>query len=275
MAICYTTAFLDISRDKWSLFRRTAEEYIDSFAQLLKMFNKSTNDCLIVYADSNHIEKIKKTVDNPNIETIPIFWIKPGDSKDSDLRTFSPLWNRLDEEIKVCHSFQYTNLMKSFNRLQFPEHNNPLYTLINHAKLDFVNNSIDLTNNKYSLYAWIDFGYAGRTPNNIPETPLNPALFDPSKVTYTLVSPLNENDNLLYYTLQYAPERICGAFFVGGGNAIKKYQQLYHQIHLNLLRKNVIDDDQHIALRCYFADPSLFHLENLGGWHRALTHYCL
>ena len=51
-----------------------------------------------------------------------------------------------------------------------------------------------------------------------------------------------------------------------------KYQRLYHLVHSKLQENYIVDDDQHIALRCYFEYEDMFKLYTLG-WHKALKHF--
>ena len=75
------------------------------------------------------------------------------------------------------------------------------------------------------------------------------------------------------YTLKVAPEKIGGFFFLGRKDKLKEYQQIYHQILDNFQNNNIADDDQHLALRCYFHKPSLFTLHYLMEWHCILFKY--
>jgi hypothetical protein len=49
---------------------------------------------------------------------------------------------------------------------------------------------------------------------------------------------------------------------------------LYHEI-LNYFQNtlNIVDDDQHLVLQCYFKNPSLFTMHYLGRWHSVLREY--
>lgn len=251
--VCYVTAFLDIGRGDWLLFKRGTNEYINKFKHNLYEYFRSMDkelakSCeLIVYLDSRYLNKL--VIDCPNIRIVPI---------DKDfMNNMSVLWRRLDRETEIIKSETFK---KTFpNRLNFPEQSKPEYTLINHAKIDFMIDAQQRTNSEY--FCWIDFGYV-----NFPSNPIDINRLQKNKINYNLINPIDLRDRDIIYTVKYAPERIGGGFFFGSRSKLKEYQQLYHKTHLWFQNNNIVDDDQHIALRCYFKQPDLFYLHNFGGW---------
>lgn len=260
--LTYITAFLDIGRGDWGRFKRTPEDYFRFFQPLLDMFLKNPdNDYnLIVYLDKKFLYLLPANL-LPNIHIIEI--------DEEIMNTISPLWRRLPREKEILDSDIYKNTFS--HRLQFPENSNPKYTLINHVKVDFIYHAIhrfpERDNEAY--YCWVDFGYF-QDVSRIPKNFIDLNLIDKEKVNYTLINPLDNNDTDIMYTMNNAPERIGGFFFLGSGKVLIKYRELYHQVHEWFQNNNLVDDDQHLALRCYFLNPELFYLHNLGGWHRAL-----
>ena len=263
MSLCYVSAFLDLNRDSWTSFKRSFEEYFQSFVPLIDMFRNLVNTTyqLIIFIDKTRSNIVKEYINNlSNVLVIEI---------DEDyLFKNSVLWQRLPKEMEIMNSESYKNLIP--HRLSYPEHSNPKYTLINHAKIDFINLAMNMCYCDY--FCWVDFGYFA-LPERIPSAFLDINLFDKEKINYTLINPLSIYDKDIYYTLITAPERIGGFFFFGNRKVLFAYQQLYHTIHQQLQDMGIVDDDQHIALRCYFTQPELFHLHYLGGWHKALTHF--
>ena len=181
-----------------------------------------------------------------------------------------PMWKKLDKEREIMASPWYCQTFS--HRLRYPENSNPKYTLINHAKIDFVNHAMNFTDSQY--FCWVDFGYF-QLSDRIPKKPLDINLLDRGKINYTLINPLTETDSDLMYTMYNAPERIGGFFFFGSREKMIEYGSLFHQVHDWFQQHCLADDDQHLALRCYYRNPELFCLHNLGGWHRALTHFQL
>jgi hypothetical protein len=256
------TAFLDINRENWSSFNRTFDQYFQAFTPLVDMFRKIEHDNayhLVIFADKKHIERVKLYVNS--LKNITII-----DIDEKYLENNSILWKRLPRETEIVNSQEYRKLIQ--HRISHPENNNPRYTLINHAKIDFVNIATKLIPCEY--FCWVDFGYCSN-PVNIPRNPIDINRLDKSRINYTLINPINSLDSNILYTLQNAPEKIGGFFFFGSRERIIEYQQLYHSIHEAFQDRNIVDDDQHIALQCCFAKPSLFALHNVGGWHKALV----
>lgn len=258
MSICYVTAFLDIQRENWSTFRRTFDEYFQAFTPLIDLFKDDNNNHLVVFMDKKRSEKVKQYVNNlQNVTVIDI---------DEDyLQNNSILWKRLPKEIEIINSIEYKKVVS--HRLSYPEHSNPRYTLINHAKIDFVNLAVQMVTNPY--FCWVDFGYFSK-PENIPKRLLDVNLLDRNKINYTLINPISVIDSNVLYTLQNAPEKIGGFFFFGSRERMIEYQKLYHLVHETFQKNNIADDDQHLVLQCYFAKPDLFALHAVGGWHKAL-----
>jgi len=268
--LAYTTAFLDIGRTNWSSFSRSSEKYFRDFTPHLDLFNKENpgNYRFAIFVDRTlerfmtdyllHREHLQAHIKNGIIRVILI---------DNDWMTKNiPLWRRLEREAEIVSSDEYKTTLSQ--RLNFPENNNPKYTLINHAKVDF----LSLTANIFpeaEFLAWVDFGFFSK-PENIPKTLLDVKKFPKGKITYTLLNPLTKLDSSLYYTLLFAPERIGGFFFLGDRESIGIYRDLFHTIHSEFQKAGLVDDDQHIALRCVFRNPGLFAFIR-AGWHKALV----
>lgn len=254
---CFVTAFLDIGRDNWNYFKRSFDVYLDSFKHLASLFSCQEGNLLVAFVDSTKYEKIVKEVTiASNVILIPI--------DETFLQAHSPLWRRLYREGEIMQSTTFANFIA--HRKNCPECHEPKYTLINHAKIDFIEMAIGRYPS-YDSFAWIDFGYF-QPGIERPRTLMNLEPLDKNKIHYTLINPITVNDQNIFYTLLYAPERIGGFFFYGGKQALLEYRTLYHQVHEALQLGNIVDDDQHVALRCTFVKPALFQLHLAGGWHR-------
>jgi hypothetical protein len=271
--ICYVSAFLDIGRSEWKTFTRSFDNYLDSFLPYIRLFESHHNInikgkrwCMVLYIDRIHKEQVCQKI-NEIYEEMPITVI-PID--ENFLVENMPLWGRLNRERQILESEAYRSEFP--HRLMFPENSNPRYTLINHTKVDFVAHTIHHIDKTSDYFCWTDFGYF-KTPNLIPHSLLNIEKFDLMRVNYTLINPLTEKDRDIFYTMHNAPECIGGFFFFGSRDTMIQYQRLYHYTHLQLQDQNIVDDDQHIALRCYYESPDLFCLHFLGRWHMAHLHF--
>jgi hypothetical protein len=270
--VCYVTLFYDINRSTWkNKFKRTFEQYLISFEPFIPLFNKKTceNNLLVIFIDKkweneliNKIDSYKNNDDTFNIKIIPI---------DDKFMNLFPIWQTINREREIMNSNEFKNTVGS--RIIYPEHKYPEYTLINHCKIDAICYLIDSKELSYEYYCWVDFGFFN-LKTNIPEKLLDVNLFNLETINYTLLNEITEKDKDIYYTLQYAPEKIGGYFFLGRKDKLKEYQILYHKIldyFQNVL--NIADDDQHLSLQCYFKNPSLFTLHYTGVWHNVLVKY--
>lgn len=262
--VCYVTAYLDIGRNKWTNgFERTNEAYMDYFEPYIELFDKDeTGSVLVVYIDERHIGNDLFKRIGKNIVLIPI--------TEKFMEENSVLWRRLERETEIMSMEKYRMIIS--HRIHHPEHSVPTYSIINHCKVDFIGHTIK--NFDYEYYCWVDFGYFSKK-SNIPSKLMDVSKLECDKINYTLLNPIEERDRDVIYTLQYAPEKIGGFFFFGGKDVMLEYQELYHNVHLWLQQNEVVDDDQHVALQCYFNRPHLFKLHHLGGWHLALPYFQL
>ena len=263
--LVYITAFLDLGRGEWKDFQRSTSRYTEAFLRFVKRFLElRTHEVLVVFMDKKLMASVSGLPWYPIDKSV---LITPID--DEWMVAHSPLWRRLGRERKIMESKEYRELLK--HRLSFPEHNNPKYTLINHAKIDFIHEAMCMMSD-HTYFCWVDFGYC-HSEQVVPKKLVDLERIDKNKVCYTLINQLDNNDRDLYYTLKHAPERIGGFFFIGNRSGLMEYRTLYHLIHGGLQDINIVDDDQHLALRCYFARPDLFALYHLGRWHAALEYF--
>jgi len=256
--VCYVTAFYDLNRSTWSRFARTTSVYIKSFLPLIPLVEEDANAECIVFLDDRH--RVPELDETHSFRIIPI---------NKEVLSTLHCWSTLDRERAIMESREFQELIP--DRLHFPEHSIPEYTLINHSKVDFIREAMKYTDAPY--FAWIDFGYF-QLPQRIPQRLLDTTLLNNERINYTTIQPYQPLYSNILYTLRYAPECIGGFFFFGSREKMIEYRQLYHQVLAMFQEQYAIaDDDQHIALVCYTKQPELFTLHNLGGWHRALTHF--
>lgn len=262
MNCCYITSYFDINRSQWKTFSRTFDDYLSYFKPFLPLFDKTkTNDELIVFIDDRHLTKLDDLLNDTHaIRLIPI--------NASFLSQHLPCWKTLETERRIMNSPEFKALVG--DRITFPECQYPEYTLINHCKIDFLCHAINFNISTADYFAWIDFGFFSKS-ENIPKTLLDLKKFNLSRINYTLINPINEQDSDVYYTLKYAPEKIGGFFFLGRPDVLLRYQQLYHDCLAELHTRNIVDDDQALALYCYFKDQDLFAFNTSNfGWHKVL-----
>lgn len=266
MTLCYVSAFLNIGRGDWGMYSRSNNSYVSNFLPYLTLFREMTPDELKSYKMVVFLDKSVDTTVFGDITSLPITIISIDEKW---MYANTRMWNRLDEEDAIMRSSLYRQMF--WFRLHFPENSNPKYTLINHCKIEFVYKAMELFSDA-DIFCWSDFGYFMK-PEWIPSRPIDPNKLSDGTVHYTLINPLTDTDRDLIYTMIHADERFGGFFFGGTRDALRSFHTLYLSTHEAFQRMNLADDDQHIALRCYYEQPSLFTLHNLGGWHRALRFF--
>jgi hypothetical protein len=268
--ICYITAFLDIGRSQWKDFQRDNKVYFDSFKVYVDLFKKTwdsgdKNHELVAYIDERYVDRVKNLIP-PDLLSIKLISIN-----NDFLISRIYCWKFLEREREILNSEEYKHTYP--DRIKFPENSNPLYTMITHSKIDFVCDALSTyTDAKYAC--WVDFGYF-QVENRIPNKLLNIEKLNLNTVNWPLIQPLDENDKDLRYTMLHAPEKFGAFFFFGRDDKLKEFQQLYHGVLHEFHELNLVDDEQHLALRCYYKNEGLFTLHVHYGWHRALVYFQL
>ncbi len=259
--------FYDIDRTAWETFSRSFETYLVRFRPFIPLFDKTSceQNHLIVFIDEKHLHTLSQMITIKHaITLLPI--------NKSFLENHIFCWSLLAKEKEIMNSTSYKNLI--LHRNHCPETRYPEYTLLNHSKIDFINYVISNNLSKLSLYAWVDFGFFSKS-SLIPSTLLDVNHFDLSKINYTLINDIEDRDNDILYTLRYAPERIGGFFFLGKKDCLQVYQKLYHASLKEYQNMGICDDDQAVALHCYFKHPELFSFPWVRGWHNVFKAYSL
>jgi hypothetical protein len=256
--ICYVSAFLDIGRERWHTYSRDISTYLRAFSPYVDMFKRDLpNHEMVVFIDKAHHQALLDLVKDSKIKCIPI---------DEDfMKENIHVWSMLDKETEIMNSDEYKDAFA--NRMSSPENTQPKYTLINHAKIDFVNHAMSLTTAEYLV--WVDFGYFQRACD-IPKNPVSVDKLDCNRINYQLLNHFTDNDSDIIYTISEAPERFSGCFFFGNRLVLQEYQKLYHSILNEFQEFNLADDDQHLAMRCYFVKPDMFKLHYNPVWCKAL-----
>lgn len=265
--LCLVTAFLDIGRDGWHTYSRTVSEYMLSFLPYLRL-----NHDIIVFIDERHHKCLHDLINldpvNANVTLISINkeWMS------QQIHAYT----KLELESKIMNSKSFQHLIPEY-RKGCPETYSPEYNMMQHAKTDFVWYAIDHNLSTAEYFAWTDFGYFKNSTLQMEngKNRLDITKFNLEKINFQTINRVDDNDNNVLYTLAVAPEKIGGFFHMGSRILLKEYRELYHMCHEELHRMGVVDDDQHIMLRCYFKRKDLFHLWDLGGWHKIYTEFCV
>ena len=209
---CYVTAYLDISRDSWTHYRRTYDEYFVCFKPLLKLVRETNNE-LIVFLDTKHVKSFPPA---QNVTVVPI---------DLEWMNQLPMWKTLPREKEIMMSAHLQSLIPE-NRKACPETWCAEYTLMNHCKVEFINYVIKHKLTVKDYLSWIDFGFF-KNESLIPRRlPLLTAI-DESKITYQLLNPITDPMITIETLLREAPELVAGSWFMGRRNVFIRYIDIY------------------------------------------------
>lgn len=258
MSLCLVSAFLDIGRGNWRVFRRSIAQYFVHFLPYTNMKHE-----MIVFMDDKYIDNLRQLCCNaPHITIIPINreWMSKN----------IHAYQQLHREVAIMRSSNFRKLI--YHRHAHPECSQPEYNIMQHSKVDFVCYAIEKKLSQAEYYAWTDFGYF-QNPSRVPKNPLDLTKFDLERVNFQGINPVTEKDFDIMYTLVAAPERVGGFFYLGGIPQLQQYQLLYHTVCDKFYNNNIVDDDQHIMIQCLAHQPDLFKVWNLGGWHLTYTHF--
>jgi GR25 family glycosyltransferase involved in LPS biosynthesis len=263
---CYITFYYDIKRENWpNQFKRCFNDYLKTFEPFITLFNKETceEDEMIVFIDSKHFDTVQNLIKSKPTSNISLYHLN------DDIMNELPMWKTLEVERQIMNLDSFKNLVGE--RIIYPEHIYPEYTLINHVKIDMVCKVIEENLSKHDVFAWVDFGFFSNG-FNVPTFLLDISNFNLDKINYSLINPIEKIDFQIEYTLKKAPEVIGGFFFLGRKDKLLEYQKLYYETldyFQNTLK--IADDDQHLVLQCYKKKTELFSFNNKNyGWHKVL-----
>ena len=158
-SVCYVTAFLDLNRGEWPIFKRSFEEYLEAFKSFLDLFDdkKCGDDEMICFIDEKRQSQCEAIFDKEKNVKITLI------SLTEDMRNELHCWRTLYKEQENMNQPSFQALLK--NRQGFPETRYASYTCINHCKIDFVCRVIDQNLSAKEFLCWIDFGYFMKTIN--------------------------------------------------------------------------------------------------------------
>ena len=256
--ISIVTAFFDIGRGDWTpdkglphYLQRTNQTYFDRFSELAKLKNN-----MVIFTSKEFVEDIKKIRGNNPTQIIRI--------------DFDDSFETLRSEIKRVQ--RMPEYQAKINPLQIknPEYWNADYVLVNLLKSSFVTKAIEAGNVPNELVAWIDFGYC-RKPLEISEWSYN---FDPEKMHFFNIKDWVEG-TYIQDVIANNDVHITGPCIVGGKKSWYILENLVHHSTKELLKNNLIDDDQTLLLMSYLYKPDMFELHKVSpdNWFVACEDY--
>lgn len=245
------TALYDIGRDQWQFFRRSFDEYLSYFSNVLGL-----NVNLIVYSDEtvqNFVLDRRKGYQNKT----KTFRIKFSDLEYSQYRQHI-------NDVITSPEFRESNDM-----LDHPEAFSVEYLILMNNKISFLADAVRRNPFNSTHFFWIDAGYGhGEDLTRWKNFQPRKLLDYHDKITY-----IELNDPRWYIDIN-DPHKVnigpafCGGFFGGDGGAILRYERLYRKTFRKLLTEYIVDDDQNVAFQCYMECPNWFRNVR-GNWFDA------
>ena len=152
---CFVTAFMDLKRDKWSDSPRENNEYLIRFKRLVRL-----PEPMVIFIDGTLLSEISKIVSELRPHGIYTLII-PINNYFLIHNIYA--WKLLEREKEIMNSKEYKSFLPGKLK-NLPEHNVPEYTIINHAKIDFINYVISYVHSTSEDHIKSD---GGNSDNNI------------------------------------------------------------------------------------------------------------
>jgi len=244
--ITIVTAFFDIGRGDWSsdkglphYLQRSTDTYLERFGYMAKLDNP-----MVIFTSEDMVEKITKLRDGRPTDIITL------DFKES----FKP-FKEIVSKIQKDPAFQAKiNPMQVHN----PEYWNADYVVVNAMKSSFVVEAIRKSLVQTELVAWLDFGYCrdestlnGVTSWNYP--------FDKEKIHFFNVKDWKK-ETIIEDVIANNDVHITGPCIVAGIDKWPLLQRLVAHSTNELVKNNLIDDDQTLLLMSYLFAKDSFEL---------------
>ena len=256
--ITIVTAFFDIGRGDWTpdkglphYLHRTTQTYMDRFATMAKLENP-----MVVYTSKEFVDQIKELRED-----------RPTDILTLD---FPNSFLVLKEHVtKIQQSKEYQSKINP-SQVKNPEYWNSDYVTINLLKSSFVTKALHLI--ETDLVAWMDFGYC-RDESTLNGVTKWQYPFDKDKIHFFN---LKEYDGAFIQDIIFNNDvHITGPCIVGGKDMWHLLEHLVHHSVNELLKNQLIDDDQTILLMSYLQKPELFELHKVSAddWFVAFKEY--
>lgn len=256
--ISIVTAFFDIGRGDWTpdkglphYLQRSTDTYFQRFAHLAKLENH-----MVVFTSEEFVDKIKELRGSRPTQILPL------DFKNS--------FDKLREEISRVQKLPQYQSKINTSQVKNPEYWNADYVLVNLLKSSFVTKAMELGYVPTELVAWIDFGYC-REPLKTIEWSYD---FNPEKIHFFNIKDWVEG-TYIQDVIANNDVHITGPCIVGGKKCWPILEHLVHHSVNELLKNDLIDDDQTLLLMSYLYKPQMFDLHKVSpdNWFVAFEDY--
>lgn len=247
--ITIVTAFFDIGRGEWSpdkglphYLQRTNETYLKRFGHMAKLEND-----MVIYTSKEFVDDIKfLRQDRPTqIYTLD----------------FPNSFKKLRGEVQRIQNDPEYQAKINPMQVKNPEYWNADYVVVNALKSSFVKKAIDNKDVETDLVAWLDFGYC-RDEVTLNDIDFWKYPFDKEKIHLFNIKDWEEG-TFIQDVIANNDVHITGPCIVASKEMWPKLEALVHHSIDDLLKNNLMDDDQTMLLMAYLQKPDLFELHRV------------
>ena len=259
--ITIVTAFFDIGRGNWTpdkglphYLQRSTDTYLERFGHMAKLENN-----MVIYTSNDMVDKIKELRGDRPTDIITLNFEQ----------SFKTLRDAVTK-VQTNEEFQ-----KKINPMQVrnPEYWNADYVVINTLKSSFVKEAIKKNTINTDLIAWMDFGYCRDESvlNGVTHWKYN---FNPEKIHFFNIKDYVEGTTMLDI-IANNDVHITGPCIVASKEKWPMLEALVHHSMNELLKNDLVDDDQTLLLMSYLFNPEQFELHKVSAddWFVAFRDY--
>jgi protein YibB len=247
--ISIVTVFFDIGRGEWTpdnglpdYLTRSTDKYFEYFGRMAKLENE-----MVVFTSNDLVDRVKELRGDKPTHIITLDFAS----------SFTKLRNEI---VRVQTDPEYIKKINP-SQLKNPEYWNADYVVINALKSSFVMQAIKSGAITNEMVAWLDFGYCRDESvlNGINKWTTN---LNNEKIHFfnlkdwvegtTILDVISENDVHVTGPCIIAPTKLWPAL-----------EGLVHHSIGELLKNDLIDDDQTLLLMSYLFQPDLFELHKI------------
>ena len=246
--VSIVTFFFDMGRGDWTpdkgfphYLHRTVDTYFERFSYLAQLDNE-----MIIYTTEDKVDRIKE--------------LRKGKEDKTKIIPFDYLSMFLDDKKAIAAvqmQKEYQDKINPSQRVN-PEYWNPNYVHLMYLKSFFVKWAIENNFVTNDYVANIDFGYC-RTPDKIPASKKWQYNFGEDKFHlfgYKEYPKDKSIEEVIYNNEVF----ILGAKQVGHKNLWLEVNKLIVESMNDLMKKNLVDDDQTLWLMAMLKKPEMFQL---------------
>uniref|UniRef100_A0A1I7ZBA6 Uncharacterized protein n=1 Tax=Steinernema glaseri TaxID=37863 RepID=A0A1I7ZBA6_9BILA len=248
------TALLDIGRGDWETYQRPLKKYHNFMKNVLAL-----KVPMVVFVDAKSFMFVRRMRALLGLKEITKVW--RIDTSDLPLFQYHTYAKQIIDQEQSGNAWreEWDPKMK-----RHPEATSAEYNLVVNSKSYFLYNTTLENPFGTNFFTWLDAGYGHGDVTVFPQHFYWFPTFPPSKITLIKLTPkgnlVSKYDLGSLYRINISV--VSGGFLAGDAEAIHNFYVLFQRRIVELLARNVIDDDQTVLCLLIKDYPSLFELEH-------------